>query len=134
MVRVIEEVEAEPAGIWRVELDLGRGIKTRRLIAPSFNRCFSRADTPEDDGPWQLDAVFGSDTSDSPRSVDFVGVGKVKTPGGEFEAVRVERRDEAGIVTSVAWYARDVGLVRFENKADGSVRELTSFNVPRAKP
>ena len=57
-----------------------------------------------------------------------------QTPAGEFEAVRVERREAGEAATSIAWYAKNVGLVRFENKADGSVRELTTFNVPRTKP
>ena len=131
VVRVIEAVDAEPSGVWRVELDLGRGIKTRRLIAPSYNRLYSREDTPADDAPWQLDALFGADVAEKPATLIFGGKEKVKTPAGEFEAVRVERRDEAGEVISASWYAMGVGLVRYESKADGSVRELTSFNVPR---
>lgn len=132
-VRVLEQVDAEPAGIFRVEYDLGRGIRTTRLLAAAGDRYLTRADGGAGN-EWTPEAVFSSPTrlARGEGAVRCAAVEPVQTLAGRFEAARVEHLDAGGAIVSTSWYARDVGLVKRVSAA-GTTEELTSYNIPGRK-
>lgn len=129
-VRALEPLAAEPAGVFRVEYDLGRGVKALRLVAPAGDRYASRSETATDPLSWKVEAVFaegealrrGSDT------LRFAGMEKVVVPAGQWDAARVERVNAAGQVDSTLWYVKGVGLVKRVSEA--GVQELLTFHIP----
>ena len=133
-VRVLELLDAEPRGIFRVEYDLGRGVRTIRLLAPAGDRYLSRAEGRDAEHDWIPEAVFLSAArlARADGSLRCAAVEPVQTPAGRFEASRVERLDSNGAIVSTAWYARDVGLVKRVSAA-GTIEELTSYNIPARK-
>lgn len=126
-VRVLDEVTAEPAGVYRVEWDLGRGVRAVRLLAPAGDRYVSRAENGT--AAWRLEAVFaaGEQVALGDGLLRYAGTEKVRVPAGEYETVKVERRGADGKPETTLWFARGVGLVRKVSAATGAVQELTSF-------
>jgi len=126
-VRVLEALAAEPAGVFRVEYDLGRGIRARRWLAPAGDRFLSRAEGDPEAAGWRLEAVFaaGETARVGEDTLRVGGADRVTVPAGEFEAIRVERVDAAGAVAATLWYARGVGLVKRVSAA--GTQELTRF-------
>jgi Zn-dependent protease with chaperone function len=122
VARALERLEAEPAGVYRVEIDLGRGIKSTRLIAPAGSRLLSRPEGAAGPVAWTLDAEFDAKHGSATETVTV--------PAGVFQAARTERRDEDGKVESISWYARGVGLVKRLSSVTGATQELTSYNIP----
>ncbi len=138
-MRVLEAVPAEPAGVFRVEYDLGRGVKATRLVAPAGDRCLTRPDPAPAAAPWRTEAVFvAAEPGALPSPVRYAGMEKIQVPAGEFDAARVEMVGPDGAIEAVAWYARDVGLIRHESKPTGTLRELLQYRIPaplqRARP
>lgn len=129
-VRVLEELQAEPRGVYRVEYDLGRGIRAVRLLAPAGDRLWTRADPPIAGEAWRLEALFAPSPADA-TSLRCGMVEKVRVPAGEFDALRVERLGPDGAVESSSWYARGVGLVKRVSTLTGTTQELLSYQLPR---
>lgn len=125
-VRVLERLDAEPEGVFRVEYDLGRGIRALRWLAPAGDRFYSRAEAAAG-AAWRLEAVFapGETAPAGDAVLRAAGKERVTVPAGEFEAVRVERRDAGGAVTATCWFAAGVGLVKRVSPA--GTQELTRF-------
>jgi hypothetical protein len=135
VVRVLERIEAEPAGVYRVEYEVGSGIKTTRLVAPAGDRYVSRGEGTAAPGEWRQEAVFGP-KADAPLTdglFRYAGVERVTVPAGEFEAAKVERLGPDGMAESVSWYVRDVGLVKRLTLSTGAVQELTGYTIPETK-
>lgn len=132
--RVLEALAGEPSGVYRVEYDLGRGIRSLRWVAPAGDRLVTRAETPDDSTPWRPEAVFapGAALALGEGALRFAGTEKVSVPAGEWEAARVERLDPAGAVLSTAWYVRGVGLVKQRSAA--GTQELVSYRIPENRP
>lgn len=130
-VRVLEAVDAEPAGVYRVEYDLGRGVRALRWLAPAGDRFVARAEGSQSAADWKLEALFapGDSVKVGEGTLRFAGLEKVTVPAGEWEAAKVERLDAGGAVLSTSWYARGVGLVKRQSAA--AVQELTSYALPR---
>ena len=133
-VRVLEQVDAQPAGVFRVETDLGRGVKSVRLVAPAGDRYLSRADTTNSDSPWKLEAVFAEreQAGSEEHTLRFAGNERIKVPTGEYDAARVERLGPDGKPEATLWFVRGIGLVRRVSAVAGTVQELTSVQLPPA--
>ncbi|MGV3720006.1 MAG: M48 family metalloprotease [Actinomycetota bacterium] len=136
-VKVLEELRGQAAGVFRVEYDLGRGVRAVRLLAPAGDRVLSRPDHAPAGAAWRVEGVFAAGVSvsdgsgDAAQTVRFVGKERVEVPAGVFEALRVERLGTDGLAESVSWYAPGVGLIKRHTPAAGAVQELTSFSLPR---
>lgn len=136
-VRVLEELRGVSAGVYRVEYDLGRGVRAVRLLAPAGDRVLSRPDQAPAGTIWRVEGVFAAGVSvsegsgDAARAVRFAGKERVEVPAGVFEAVRVERLRPDGVAESVSWHAPGVGLVKRQTLASGAVQELLTFSIPR---
>jgi hypothetical protein len=133
-VRALEQVAAEPDGVYRVEFEFRNGIRTVRLFAPTADRLLSAPDGRTD--TWQPEAVFaaGQTAGTGDGRLRCAGMEKVRVPAGEFDAIRVERLAADGSIESTAWYARGVGLVRRVSDRADTVQELTSYTIPRNNP
>jgi Zn-dependent protease with chaperone function len=131
-VRAIEPLSAEPQGVFRVEYDLGRGVKTLRLVAPAGDRYLSRAEGGDDASVWRMEAVFapGDSVKRADGLIRFAATEKVSVPAGDFEAARVEKLDAEGKLDATFWYAKGVGLVK-RTSAQGVTQELVNFHIPR---
>ena len=133
-VQALERVAAEPEGVYRVEYDFSRGIRTVRLVAPAGDRYASALEAAGDqDEGWSVEAVFarGERVSTARGTIRFGGVEKVRVPAGEFDTVRVERLGTDGKPESTAWYAKDVGLVKRVSSTLGTTQELVGFYFPK---
>src|SRR5437763_16575598 len=103
-VRVLERVEAEPAGVFRVEYALDRDVKSVRLVAPLADRLVSRGEAKGAPPAWRLDALFtGEEPLDGGEKLHFAGTETIKVPAGEFPAARVARRGADGKPVAVSW-------------------------------
>lgn len=123
-VRVLDELDADPEGVWRVEYDLGNGVRTRRLLAGAGERLLSRGEA--EDSTWRAEGVFqaGAGFALGGREARCEGMETVRVPAGEMLALRVRIADPP----SVEWYARNVGLIR-RDSGDRSTR-LLSYQLP----
>jgi Zn-dependent protease with chaperone function len=133
MVRVLDEVIAEPAGVFRVEHDYGRAIKTLCLVAPARDRYLIRAEKAGASTPWRLEALFAEPPGDSEISQPLRCAGKetIRVPAGEFEAVKTERLGPDGRIEAVLWHTPGVGLVKRLSTSTGAVQELTAYYLPK---
>jgi Zn-dependent protease with chaperone function len=128
-VTVMEELDARPAGVFRAERDLGRGIRTSQLVAPSADRIMTRSSTA--DSAWQVEAAFAPNpTGPGAAGVRFAGRETVQVPAGRFDAARVERTAADGRLVAVAWYAPGLGLVRRQSMETGILEELVRYWIP----
>jgi len=136
-VKVLEELGGAAAGVYRVEYDLGRGVRAVRLLAPAGDRLMSRPDQSAAAASWRVEGVFAAGVTvtdgsgDLARQVRLVGKERVEVPAGAFDALKVERLGKDGTVESVSWYAPGVGLVKRTASSSGSVQELVTFTLPR---
>ena len=135
-IRVIEGLTGSSQGVYRVEYDLGRGVRSVRIFAPAGDRVVSRPDTETASATWRLEALFASGagvverTSDGERTLRFIGTEKIRVPAGEFEAARVERLGPDGKQELVLWYAKGVGLLKRLTPETGAVQELVTYKLP----
>lgn len=135
-IRVLEGLSGSSQGVYRVEYDLGRGVRSVRLLAPAGDRVLSRADTTTDSPEWRLEAVFAPGarevdrSGETERTLRFAGTEKVKVPAGEFDAARVERLGADGKPDLVLWFAQGVGLLKRLTPETGAVQELVSYKLP----
>ena len=135
--RVLEELTGDSAGVFRVEYDLGRGVRAIRLLAPAGDRVLSRADQDVTNAVWRVEGVFAADATVEDRSgvalrtIRLAATEKVRVPAGEFEAARVERLGEDGKPETVLWFARGVGLIKRLTPATGAVQELMVYKIPK---
>lgn len=138
VVRALEALKAEPAGVFRMEYQFERGVRATRLVAASPDRYLSRGEAVGTAGEWKTEAVFPPSGVALAAPSRCVAVEKIQVPAGEFDALRVETADANGKVESIAWYARGVGLIRREAPAAGTVQELVGYLIPtktqRAEP
>jgi Zn-dependent protease with chaperone function len=130
-VAVLEAIPGKPAGVFRVEYDLGRRVKTVRLVAPAGDRFLSRSEKASPGEAWRVDAVAapGERIELGGDSLRYAGTESVTVPAGTFTAHKVERVAADGTVHSPAWYAKGVGLVKRET-AGAAVEELVAYTVP----
>jgi hypothetical protein len=134
--RVLEELTGESAGAFRVEYDLGRGVRAIRILAPAGDRLMSRADLDTKSPEWRVEGLFTAGATVEDRSTDIVrtvrlaATEKVRVPAGEFEAARVERLGADGKVETILWFARGVGLVKRQTVATGATQELIGYKIP----
>lgn len=133
-VRVLEQVEAEPRGVYRLEYTLARGVKSTRLIAPCGDRILSRGEGPAAGSEWRLEGFFpgGEAKPRTEGTLRFAGTERVRVRAGEFDAVRIERLGTDGKPEALTWYVHGVGLVRRLSPATGAVLELVSYSIPAA--
>jgi len=131
-IRVLEPVAARPEGVFRVEYDLGRGVRATRLVAPAGDRYLARVEGVGPADAWRLEAVFaeGENALSGGQTVRYGGAEKITVPAGQFDALRVERVDADGKLASTAWYSRGVGLIKRVTAA-GAVEELTRYSIPK---
>lgn len=135
-IRVLEELRGRSAGVFRVEYDLGRGVRAVRLLAPGGDRVLSRPDQGTGRSDWRLEAVFAAganvpeDSRMASRVLRFAGMERVEVPAGVFEAARVERLGPDGQPDLVSWFAAGVGLVKRLTTSTGAVQELVTYRIP----
>jgi len=129
-VRALETVQAEPAGVYRVEYQVGRSIRTVRLVAPAGDRVFSRPESAAE--PFRAEALFneGAQAPGARGTLRTAGMERVQVPAGEFETRRVDVLDDSGAVQSTLWFAKGVGLVKSTSAVTGTVVELTEYQLP----
>lgn len=131
-VRVLEGLTGSSRGVYRVEYDLGRGVRSVRLLAPAGDRVLSRPDTEAASAAWRVEGLFAPDASvvEGERMLRFASTEKIQVPAGEFEAARVERVGSDGKLDLVLWYAKGVGLVKRLTPDTGAVQELLTYKLP----
>lgn len=127
-VTVVEQLAA-PAGVYRVERDLGRGIRQGLLLATGPGLVARHPLSPS--AGWQPEAVFAAVAAADP-SLRFAGLEPVTVPAGTFEAARVEQFAADGTVQAITWYARGIGPVRRQWVITGIVEELERYFIPSA--
>lgn len=126
-VRVLEALSTSP-GVYRVEYDFGRGVKTQRLLVSAGDRFLSRSAAVIAAPDWKLEAVF-SPAASQEGPLRWAGLEKITVPAGTFEAARVERFGVDGKVEVTYWYARGVGLVKSVSAVTGVVQELKAYQA-----
>jgi hypothetical protein len=119
----VTEKLPQPGELYRVDLELGRGVRAARLYAMEAGRCFTRDGNLSRPGEWRLEARF----PDAPQEGELE---KVRVPAGEFACVRVERCAADGKVVAEEWYARGAGLVRSRSLESGAVSVLLAYLPP----
>ncbi len=131
---IVEELAARPAGVYRAERDLGRGVRADLLLVASTERLLiCPAGSP---GSWRVEAPFAGsaevrDTESGGRPRLRRGnVESVQVPAGTFSAVRVEYLGPDGRPAAISWYAPGVGLVRRQSLSTNTVEELERFWLP----
>jgi len=135
-VRVLEGLTGSSQGVFRVEYDLGRGVRSIRILAPAGDRMLSHPDTEAPTATWRLEALFAPGagvverTADGERTLRFAGTEKIRVPAGEFDAARVERVGADGKLELVQWYAKGVGLLKRLTPETGAVQELVTYKLP----
>lgn len=135
-IRVLEGLTGSSQGVYRVEYDLGRGVRSVRLLAPAGDRVMSRADTEANSASWRVEALFVPGTSvvdrsgSEERTIRFMGTEKIRVPAGEFDAARVERLGADGKPDLVLWFAQGVGLLKRLTPGSGAVQELVTYKLP----
>jgi Zn-dependent protease with chaperone function len=128
-VRVLEELGAEPRGVFRVQLQMGP-VRASRQVAAARDRLLSRPDTPAG-APWNAEALFvsGEALKSGERTLRLSGSEAITVPAGSYpDAARVELADANGKLRATAWYARGVGLIRRVDES-GAVQELLQLTV-----
>lgn len=163
-VRVLEMVPGTPRGVYRVEVDLGRGVTAVQWMATTQDRVLRREGTgdrwvteygfPVADPPLAVAQASpagpaaaeeeacllcgGSGIAPSPRPTvpgfRLVGTEKVRVPAGEFDTVRIECLSPEGAVTATCWFAEGIGLVRSASATTGNVSELETLQMPVEAP
>jgi Zn-dependent protease with chaperone function len=131
-VRILEELAAEPHGVYRVQVQMGP-VRTHRLVAAADDRLFSRPEAPAG-APWRAEALFaaGREMKSGEGAVRLAGAEAVSVPAGSYaNAARVELVGADGKLRATSWYARGVGLVRRVDEG-GTVEELLQLTVPPA--
>jgi hypothetical protein len=117
--RVNENGKLIPSVQWLVT-DAGL-FRTKRFFGRPDKRPTTLLQLPHSPGQtWTLE------DTDPQVTMTAQGPERVKVPAGEYEAIRVEQRDERSPDPQVTrWYAPGVGLVKLEQK--GLVITLKSF-------
>jgi hypothetical protein len=123
-VTVVEELPTRP-GVFRVDRDLGRGIRFSQLTTTTGDRVLARAASG---GAWQLEASFPLPSG--ALALQPAPGEPVRVPAGTFTALRIEQPGPDGKATAIAWYAPGVGLVRRQSLTTGVVEELERSVIP----
>lgn len=114
-------------GLYRIERDLGRGVRQSTLVATASDRVAAR---PLAGADWRRVASFGDPEGAESGRARLAGLESVRVPAGSFEALRVEELDGYGEVIAVTWYTEGIGPVRKHWMATGVTEELERFWVP----
>jgi hypothetical protein len=119
-VTVLEMVPGTPSGVYRVETDLGRGVRATQWVTTTAAQVLIRG---ADGSTWRTEYGFSESTR-------LVGTEKIRVPAGEYEAIQVECLSPEGAVTATCWFAPDVGLVKRVSEATGTTQELETMTMP----
>ncbi|MFN3652047.1 MAG: M48 family metallopeptidase [Armatimonadota bacterium] len=130
-IRVLEELDSEPRGVFRVEYQLGSGVRSIRLLAPAGDRVYSRPEQTTD-APWRLEGLFTALPAGSTPGLRVAGEETVRVAAGEFPCLRIEHLAADGKVEATSWYARGVGLVKRHSVETGATQELLSYHLANA--
>ncbi len=115
-LRVLEMVDAEPSGVYRVEHDLGLGTRVVHRWVLTRTALLAAADR-DDPEAWREE--FGLPSADGSAEE------RVTVPAGTFSARRCDRRDPSGVLSASLWFVRGVGLVKRIDYGTGTIRELS---------
>ncbi len=120
-VRVLELLDAEPSGGFRVQIEVAPGVRTERiwfLDGPELRSSPANSSTGV---VWRLEARLPL------QATDTVPLEPIKSPLGSFRALRSEVPAANGAPPRIGWYAVGIGLVRWEDPQSGAAWELTQI-------
>lgn len=132
-VTVVEEMAPSVPGVFRVERDLGRGVRLDQLCVTTPDRVLIRpaAGAGGDSSAWQTVALFSSAGAPA-TGVQVEGPEPVDVPAGHFVALRVTHAGPDGRPASIEWYAPGTGLIRRQSLVTGVIEELERCSIPPA--